>query len=247
MLKPLETEYRGRRIVLECTHKKIFPPPQMYGATDEDIDNLWRQGNLSQNEYQLLQTWQEKCHLMVMGPRCLDCPLALKQNPRPGRPHVIETEPWLAAKERMRWEDMKSSKGEEEKPPQEKRGFVKMSEAVEPPTTLVLDDVPESEPVPPPEYDEDDAPEPPEYDEDDAPEPPEYDEDDAPDEPEEEADWEVGDGDQTLADFDLAAEIAKADEEVGQNRPPSDEREEAEATGEAGELDDDIISALADD
>jgi len=110
MLKPLTTTYKGREITLECTHKKIFPPPQMYGHTPEDIDTLWKQGAIDQNQHQHLKVWKEKCGLMVMGPRCLDCPLALKQNPRPGRPHVIETEPWLPAKEKMHWDDMKAGK-----------------------------------------------------------------------------------------------------------------------------------------
>jgi hypothetical protein len=110
MLKPLTTIYREREITLECTHKQIFPPPQMYGSTPEDIDTLWKQGTIDQNQYQQLKVWKDNCGLMVMGPRCLDCPLALKQNPRPGRPHVIETEPWLAVKEKMRWDDMKAGK-----------------------------------------------------------------------------------------------------------------------------------------
>jgi hypothetical protein len=110
MLKPLTTIYREREITLECTHKREFPPPQMYGHTPEDIDNLWKQGAIDQNQHQHLKVWKDKCGLMVMGPRCLDCPLALKQNPRPGRPHVIETEPWLPLKERMRWDDMKAGK-----------------------------------------------------------------------------------------------------------------------------------------
>lgn len=110
MLKPLQTEFKGRTITLECTHKRAFPPPQMYGSTPEDIDNLWRQGRVDQGQYQHLKTWREACGLMIMGPKCLDCPLALKQNPRPGRPHVIETEPWLDAKDKMHWEDMKAGK-----------------------------------------------------------------------------------------------------------------------------------------
>ena len=110
MLKPLQTEFKGRTITLECTHKRAFPPPQMYGSTPEDIDNLWRQGRVDQGQYQHLTTWREACGLMIMGPKCLDCPLALKQNPRPGRPHVIETESWLDVKEKIHWEDMKDTK-----------------------------------------------------------------------------------------------------------------------------------------
>jgi len=110
MLKPLTVNYQGREITLECTHKKTFPPPQMYGSTPDDIDNLWKQGAIDQNQHQHLKVWQENCGLMVMGPRCLDCKLALKQNPRPGRPHVIETEPWLPVKRQMRWDDMKTGK-----------------------------------------------------------------------------------------------------------------------------------------
>jgi hypothetical protein len=108
MLKHLVVQYKGVEISLECTHKKDFPPPQMYSSTAEDIDTLWRQGALTQIQYQMLLTWKEKCGLMVMGPRCLDCPLALKRNPRPGRPNVIETEPWLPAKERMHWQRLKA-------------------------------------------------------------------------------------------------------------------------------------------
>jgi len=110
MLKPLTTIFRDHEITLECTHKKIFPPPQMYGSTPEDIDTLWKQGVIDQNQYQQLRVWKEKCGIMVMGPRCLDCPLAKKQNPRPGRPNVIETESWIAAKEKMHWADMKAGK-----------------------------------------------------------------------------------------------------------------------------------------
>ena len=112
MLKPLQTEFKGRTITLECTHKRAFPPPQMYGSTPEDIDNLWRQGRVDQGQYQHLTTWREACGLMIMGPKCLDCPLALTQTPRPGRPDVIETSPWLEDKEKMRWDDMKAAKGD---------------------------------------------------------------------------------------------------------------------------------------
>lgn len=110
MLKPLTTIYKDQEITLECTHKKVFPPPQMYGSTLEDIDNLWKQGAIDQKQHQHLTTWKDNCGLMVMGPRCLDCPLALKQNPRPGRPHVIETAPWLATREKMHWDAMKAAK-----------------------------------------------------------------------------------------------------------------------------------------
>lgn len=120
MLKPLTTNYKGREITLECTHKRVFPPPQMYGHTPEDIDNLWKQGAIDQNQHQHLKIWKDNCGLMVMGPRCLDCPLALKQNPRPGRPHVIETESWLDAKEKMHWDDMKAGKLA---PPQDPEDF----------------------------------------------------------------------------------------------------------------------------
>jgi hypothetical protein len=110
MLKSIDVEYRGRKLTLECTHARQFPPPQMYGHTPDDIDTMWRQGTIDQNLYQLLTTWREHCGIMVMGPKCLDCPLALKQNPRPGRPHVIETEPWLTVKDQIHWEDMARNK-----------------------------------------------------------------------------------------------------------------------------------------
>lgn len=110
MLKPLDTEFSGRRITLECTHKKQFPPPRVFGLTPNDIDIMWRQGGIDQNEYQQLQTWRDNCGLMVMGPRCLDCPLANLRKPRPGRPEVYDKEPWLKAKKRFALEDMAKNK-----------------------------------------------------------------------------------------------------------------------------------------
>jgi hypothetical protein len=248
MLKPLESEYRGRKVILECTHKRTFPPPQMYGATDEDVDNLWRQGNIGQTEYQLLKTWQEKCHLMVMGPRCLDCPLALKRNPRPGRPNVIETEPWLAAKERMHWEDMK---GGRQDGVSEKRGFVKLSDALAPPREVVLK-----------EPDEEEAPDSRELDEEDAPDARELDEEDAPEEPEEDPEMIFKD-EPVSTDLDVIAAIAGVSHEI--REAPSRSRGKKKGTRAAEEikkepqqdevstgqdkisLDDDVISALADD
>lgn len=106
MLKSVEVEFLGKPVVLECTHKRQFPPPQMYGHTPADIDVLWTQGALPQAEYHLLKTWQARCGLMVMGPKCMDCPLAVKKTPRPGRPKIFDTEPWLPAKRRLHWEDM---------------------------------------------------------------------------------------------------------------------------------------------
>ncbi len=145
MMRALHTTYRGRSIVLECTHKKVFPPPQTYGSTAADIDVLWKQGNISATQHQMLTTWRDNCGLMVMGPRCLDCPLALKQNPRPGRPNVYETEQWLPAKKRIYWEDMKLGK-------------LAASEDFEP-------EEPEPEEPEPPEPEELEEPEPPDPEE----------------------------------------------------------------------------------
>ena len=143
MLKPLDTEFKGRPLSLECTHRRNFPPPQMYGHTIDDIDVLWKQGNIDQNQHQLLKTWAENCGLMVMGPRCLDCPLALKRNPRPGRPEVIETENWLEAKRRMHWEDMKAAKKSREPDDLDQRQEISKSAIVdnvdEPPPEEVED------------------------------------------------------------------------------------------------------------
>jgi len=112
---------------------------------------------VDQAQYQHLKTWHDACGLMIMGPKCLDCPLALKQNPRPGRPHVIETEPWLDVKEKIRWDDMKAAK--EAQPPVEsdqapeaeemslkKAGFVKRGAPV--PVAVVEPDVLEPAPEP---------------------------------------------------------------------------------------------------
>jgi hypothetical protein len=110
MLKKLETEHNGREIVLECTHKKKFPPPQMYGLTSEDVDKMWKQSAIDQTLHQRLVIWRDMCGLFQMGPKCMGCDMALLQKPRPGRPNVIETENWLAAKGRIEVEDRKAAR-----------------------------------------------------------------------------------------------------------------------------------------
>ena len=109
-LKPLKTEFQGRQITLECTHKKKFPPPQMYGHSAEDVDKMWKQGAVSQTLHQSLTVWKDMCGLFVMEAKCLSCPQALLQKPRPGRPNVIETENFLEAKKRFRLEDARDNR-----------------------------------------------------------------------------------------------------------------------------------------
>jgi hypothetical protein len=110
MLKPYKTEFQGKPISLECTHKSSFPPPQMYGHTGEDIDKMWKQGAIDQNLHQSLKIWRDNCGLFVMGDKCMSCPLALLQKPRPGRPHVIETENWMIAQRRLILEEQRTSR-----------------------------------------------------------------------------------------------------------------------------------------
>lgn len=202
MLKPLTTTFQGREITLECTHKREFPPPQMYGSTPEDIDTLWKQGTIDQNQYQHLKVWHDKCGLMVMGPRCLDCPLALKQNPRPGRPHVIETENWLEAKNKMHWADMKA--GKLAPPPEQEAGVPQMPLGPE-----------ESTPI-------EGAPFAGQHDEEYPVDPPEPEETTA-----------------SAPESTSIADILSGSEET---EDAEDEQDE-----EGADLDDDIISALADD
>jgi len=98
MLKPLTIEFQGKSLSLECTHKAKFPPPQMYGNTPEDVDKMWKQGVIDATLYQSLTVWRDVCGVFVMNEnKCTSCPQALLQKPRPGRPHVIETENWLLA------------------------------------------------------------------------------------------------------------------------------------------------------
>jgi hypothetical protein len=226
MLKPLTTIFRDHEVTLECTHKKIFPPPQMYGSTPEDIDTLWKQGTIDQNQYQQLKVWKDNCGLMVMGPRCLDCPLALKQKPRPGRPNVIETEPWLAEKERLHWADMKAGKLA---PPQEepKKGFVKKGTPA--PVAVV-------EPEPEPEAPEETLPE---DTMEDAPDEPSNEEVEEEEEEEEEESEEAPEPEKaTLLDA-----LQNPDEFLAE-----DAESEPEAAPESDEgLGDDILNALAED
>lgn len=219
MLKPLTTTFKGREITLECTHKREFPPPQMYGSTPDDIDTLWKQGRIDQNQYQHLKVWHEKCGLMVMGPRCLDCPLALKQNPRPGRPHVIETENWLEVKNKMHWDDMKAGK----LVPEEGADAETPTEAPpEAPTEAPIEGAPFVG-----EHDED-YPVPPKVEQEETPTVPSTEESgDAP------AEGDAEEAPSSIADI-------LSEDAGGESDDESDED-----TG--ADLDDDIISALADD
>jgi hypothetical protein len=110
MLKSLETKHNDRDITLQCTHRKKFPPPQMYGLTAEDVDKMWKQGAIDQTLHQRLVIWRDMCGLFQMGPKCMGCKQALLEKPRPGRPNVIETENWLGAKRRIELEDQKAAR-----------------------------------------------------------------------------------------------------------------------------------------
>lgn len=211
MLKPLETEYKGHQVTLECTYKKTWPPPQMYGHTPEDIDVMWKQGTVDANLHQQLATWKDKCGLMVMGPRCLDCPLAKIQNPRPGRPEVYTTEPWLPRKERLYWEDMKAAKEaqQEEEASQEDPARHAPPSKKEIADKMVDAGILESEPADPPNTKPDKKPL--EAQGDESPE---------------------DEGDETLVDEDLGEDIAS---------------ELAKVSEEKGDVDDDVIDALAED
>lgn len=229
MLKHLDTQYKGQDISLECTHKKDFPPPQMYSSTAEDIDTLWRQGALNPNQYQMLQTWKEKCGLMVMGPRCLDCPLALKRNPRPGRPHVIETESWLDAKDRMYWAAMKKQKREPTVPLVDEVTDSPLEPVNAAAEKAVLGTV-ERGPVPGPRAGATPTPLSPLEIEDSEPKEPEA------DIPEKNASEEPVFEEETIVDLPI---------ETPPKKDPS--AAETRVDGPALGLDDDIISALADD
>lgn len=109
-MKPLSTEFQDKPIVLECKHKREFPPPQMYGHTAEDIDKMWKQGAIDQTLHQKLVIWKNMCGLFQMDAKCMGCEQALLQKPRPGRPHVIETENWLKAKRRLELEKQRANR-----------------------------------------------------------------------------------------------------------------------------------------
>jgi len=120
-LKPLQTEFQGRDISIECTHKRKFPPPQMYGHSAEDVDKMWKQGAIDHTLHQSLIIWRDMCGLFLMDAKCLSCPQALLQKPRPGRPNVIETENFLEAKKRFRLEDARANRTlpEDREPPEQ--------------------------------------------------------------------------------------------------------------------------------
>ena len=72
-------------VTLRCTHAKLWPPPLM--TLNIDIEQMWAGGEISQHDYQQIETWRRICGVLEMGLKCVGCPLAKLEKPRLGHEH----------------------------------------------------------------------------------------------------------------------------------------------------------------
>jgi len=87
-MKPFKivvSELSPEPVTLRCTHAKLWPPPLM--TLDLDIEQMWTGGEISQHDYQQIETWKRICGLLEMGEKCVGCPLAKLEQPRIGHEH----------------------------------------------------------------------------------------------------------------------------------------------------------------
>lgn len=69
-------------VSMRCTHEELWPPPLARVAASApvperwDVDLMWRTGEISQHDYQQIETWKRACGVMEMGQGCLNCHLA---------------------------------------------------------------------------------------------------------------------------------------------------------------------------
>jgi hypothetical protein len=78
-MKPMTAVLDSGSAVLHCTYERKWPPPSVAFSGDEAVDNMWRSGEISEQEWEQIKTWRRVCGLMDMGPKCTSCPWALKE------------------------------------------------------------------------------------------------------------------------------------------------------------------------
>lgn len=83
--KILIPELSDKEVVLRCTHERLWPPPLM--KLDVNIEAMWSAGDISQHDYQQIETWKRVCGKMEIGGKCVTCPLAKVEQPRLGHEH----------------------------------------------------------------------------------------------------------------------------------------------------------------
>ncbi len=91
-MKPLQTKLKlnlygtpvetGLDVKLVCKHRTLWPPALMRLGINPEV--MWRSGEMSQHDYQQIETWQKVCGLLEMGAKCQACPLAMTERVRPG-------------------------------------------------------------------------------------------------------------------------------------------------------------------
>lgn len=83
--KMLIPQYAENEVTIRCKHGRLWPPPLV--TLDVDIQTMWASGEISQHDYQQIETWERICGLKEMSSKCFSCPLALIEVPHMGVEH----------------------------------------------------------------------------------------------------------------------------------------------------------------
>jgi hypothetical protein len=90
-VKPIRLIKDSNEVVLQCEHGKRWPPG--HARLGIPFEVLRQRRQISEVEYQRLQTWQRTCGLLEMVPsRCTECPAALVET-EDGPVPYLEREP----------------------------------------------------------------------------------------------------------------------------------------------------------
>ncbi len=87
-MKPLKIvvpDLSTEPVLIRCTHSKLWPPPLV--TLDVNIKQMWVGGEISQHDYQQIETWQRVCGVVEMGMKCVGWPLARLEQPRSWHEH----------------------------------------------------------------------------------------------------------------------------------------------------------------
>lgn len=79
---PILSESEQDLQTIRCTHERSWPPPLVRLGVDAEA--MWRNGEISQHDFQQIDTWKRACGLLEMAEKCITCPLAKVEKVRGG-------------------------------------------------------------------------------------------------------------------------------------------------------------------
>lgn len=73
-MKDYTTEINGKEATLRCTHADMWPPLH---ASLGNLEALRASGEITEQKYEQIKTWERICGLQEMDEKCLSCSLCL--------------------------------------------------------------------------------------------------------------------------------------------------------------------------